>query len=441
MYYLLVYVPLYINVSHILIFKSEINNASIMTIFDTNMQESIEFLKHFSSISLMFNSAVFWITSTVIYYFCRNISVELRKLKKYLIMIFVLSYSIFCFGEQKYKFPFEKLAWTYIEHKIENFNNKKLLSSRSDFRFKEVRSNIPKEIPETYVVVIGESVNKTHMSLYGSDLKTTPNFDRIKDELSVFKNVNSSYCYTLKALNGTLCFDEKFNHGDIITFFKQAGFKTFWFSNQYVVGFDDNLIAMVGSLADSKKFINKSYCVSFSSPGYDEKLLEYFNEAILDKSPKKIIFVHLMGSHYTYSKRYPSNFDVFKPKNSGKKAVGVAHYDNSILYTDYLLDIMLNKLKSLQTNAYLLYFSDHGEDVTDDPKSPHSHIETLATPPMFDIPLVVWLSEKYKELNGEFISKWNLEKPYKTKNMIHSIINISRLESLEYNKNNSIFEK
>ena len=162
---------------------------------------------------------------------------------------------------------------------------------------------------------------------------------------------------------------------------------------------------------------------------------------MLDKSPKKIIFLHLIGSHYKYHYRYPSNFDIFKSKKSSKKGVGTSQYHNTILYTDHILNLILNELKSLNTNSYLLYFSDHGEDVTDDPKSVHGHVDSpLSTPAMFNIPFVVWTSDKYKELNSKFIKNWNVDKVYKTKNLIHSITNLSRLESDKCNKNKSIFE-
>ena len=440
-YLFIIYVPSFINLSHILIFNSEISSCSFMTMFETNFQEAMEFFKHFCSKKLIINTITFWSFPIISLMFFSATTINIAKYKKYLITFFIITYGVFSFGDPRYKFPFEKLAWNYIEYEIDEFRNKNLLESRHNLKFSDIKSSIPKSSPETYVVVIGESVNKEHMGIYGSKNKTTPNFDKIKDELKIFSNSRSSHCHTQKALKGALCFNEDFKNGDIITFFKQAGFKTFWFSNQYTSGNCDNLISMIGSLADSKEFINKSHYRTKLSSNFDEKLVDYFAKALKDPANKKIIFIHLLGSHLPYSKRYPGEFEVIKSKTSTTHSLEVAQYDNSILYTDYVLNKVLGGLKALNTNSYLLYFSDHGEDVTEDPNSSHSHVSSLSTPEMFDIPLIVWSSPKYRELNSKFINNWDTSKSYKTKDMIHSIINLSRLESSEYNKRKSIFER
>lgn len=43
--------------------------------------------------------------------------------------------------------------------------------------------------PATLVLVIGESTNRQRMSLYGYPRNTTPELDKLKDQLSVFDNV------------------------------------------------------------------------------------------------------------------------------------------------------------------------------------------------------------------------------------------------------------
>jgi heptose-I-phosphate ethanolaminephosphotransferase len=196
---------------------------------------------------------------------------------------------------------------------------------------------------------------------------------------------------------------------------------------------------MIGSLADVKKFINKSHYRTKLSSNYDEELLEYLQEALQDKSEKKIIFLHLMGSHLPYSKRYPSNFDVFKGNEKNDKSAGVAQYHNSVLYTDYVLKGVIDLVRAFDGNSFVLYFSDHGEDVTEERDSPHSHVESLSTPAMFDIPFIIWCSHRYKAINKKFIDKWNVNKFYKTSNLIHSIVEIARLTSDEFDKKKSVF--
>lgn len=492
LYIPIIYLTSFINIGHIIIFNSEISDCSFMTMFDSNFQEICEFFQHFMSLKFIVLSIIFWGIGTLLYFrknkevsfdnnigefynevlfgnnkrqfyensFPNNESLKLifffyihwrikccakiiaQKInlnKKFAISIFVILYGIFCLGDHRYKFPFEKIFFTFVSYKIDANENAKILKNRENFKFENIKSKIPNDVDQTYVVVIGESVNKEHMSLYGSNIKTTPNFDKIANDLKVFKNVKSAHCQTMRAVMGLLCFDEKFENGDIITFFKQAGFKTFWFSNQYTAGHCDSALWMIGSLADSMEFINKSHYRTKLSSHYDEKLLDNFKTAISDKSHKKIIFLHLLGSHLPYSKRYPKNFDIFTPLKNGKHSREVAEYNNSILYTDHILQQIIDITKNIKTPSYVLYFSDHGEDVTEDPNSPHTHTEAIASPPMYDIPLVVWLSDEYKAINKKFIDSWDLKKKYKTDKIIYSILNLSRLTFDKYNKVYSIF--
>ncbi|MDR1289435.1 MAG: sulfatase-like hydrolase/transferase [Holosporales bacterium] len=443
-YLFIIYLSVYINIAHIILFNSEISTNSFMSIFETNLQEATEFMVHFQSLKLLIVTSLFWGIGGVLFLFYDRIlyglEIQARIQKKYLIAAFIVIYPIFSFGDHRCKYPFEKLLFSYIEYRQDFARNTELLNKRAGFKFKNIRSLINSNESQTYVIVIGESVNKEHMSIYGCDINTTPNFDAIKSELMVFREVRSAHCHTQKALKGMLCFDEDFANGDIITFFNQAGFKTFWFSNQYTSGNCDSLTAMIGSLADVKKFINNAHYRTKLSSNYDEKLIEYLRMALQDKAKKKIIFLHLMGSHLPYSKRYPPNFDIFKGENrSNGKSVGVAQYNNSILYTDYILRRIIDLVRDLNDNSFVLYFSDHGEDVTEKPDSPHSHVESLSTPEMFDIPFIIWLSDIYKVVNKKFIDEWDTSKIYKTNNLIHSIVEIARLTSDKFDEKKSIF--
>jgi heptose-I-phosphate ethanolaminephosphotransferase len=414
-----------------------------MSIFETNLQEATEFIVHFRSMKLLMMTLLFWGVGIVSFLFhdqsfC-DYKIRIRIQKKYLITSFFIIYPIFCFGDHRYKYPFEKLLFAYIEYRQDFKRNIELLNKRAGFRFKNIKSLVSSGEPQTYVIVIGESVNKEHMSIYGYNLNTTPNFNAMKSELTIFQEVRSAHCHTQKALKGILCFDEDFANGDIITFFNQAGFKTFWLSNQYTSGNCDSLTAMIGSMADVKKFINKSHYRTKLSSNCDEELLKYLQEILQDEAKRKIIFLHLMGSHLPYSRRYLPNFEVFKGRSKDARSVNVAQYNNSILYTDYILKSVIDMVKKLDDDAFVLYFSDHGEDVTEAQDSPHSHVESLSTPAMFDIPFIVWYSSKYKKINKKFIDRWNVNKVYKTNDLIHSIVAISRLTSDEFSEKKSIF--
>jgi heptose-I-phosphate ethanolaminephosphotransferase len=382
---------------------------------------------------------LYWISFGVLFFYSRELRFKAEKYKKTLITLFVILYPIFCFGDQRYRFPFEKVLFPYIEYHIDIIKNKKILNNRRNFVFHDIKSYIDKNEPELYIIVIGESSNRNHMSIYSNGLKTTPYFDSIKGELQIFDKIKSKYCSTLKAIKHIFLFNEKFENGDIITLFKQAGFKTFWISNQYALENNENITSIMATLADVKVFINKAHYRPKLASNYDESVVNYLRKVVLDKAKKKVVFIHLFGSHFPYAKRYPKNFDVFKSEKLDKRSREIAEYNNSILYTDYVLFKILNVIKNQDTNSYMLYFSDHAEDITDDPKSPHAHSDDIRTEEMFNIPFVVWLSPKYKSLNNDFMKWWNIHAECCPVDILHSIIDLSRISCKEYNKSKSIF--
>ena len=92
--------------------------------------------------------------------------------------------------------------------------------------------------PSTLVLVIGESTNRQRMSLYGYPRKTTPELDKLRDQLDVFDNVITPRPYTIEALQQVLTFADEDNPDlylktpSIVSMMKQAGYKTFWITNQ-----------------------------------------------------------------------------------------------------------------------------------------------------------------------------------------------------------------
>ena len=54
---------------------------------------------------------------------------------------------------------------------------------------------------------------------------------------------------------------------------------------------------------------------------------------------------HLMGSHSSYSKRYPAEYNIFTDYSTKKEKI-INEYDNSVLYNDFIVDSLLNILDS-----------------------------------------------------------------------------------------------
>ena len=79
----------------------------------------------------------------------------------------------------------------------------------------------------------------------------------------------------------------------------------------------------------------------------------------MHKSGRQLIVVHLRGSHFDYAKRYPIDFAAFKPDaDCDERNCTINAYDNSILFTDYLLSRFIEDIKGRE--ALLFYMADHG---------------------------------------------------------------------------------
>jgi KDO II ethanolaminephosphotransferase len=69
-------------------------------------------------------------------------------------------------------------------------------------------------------------------------------------------------------------------------------------------------------------------------------------------------------------------------------------FDNSVLYTDTVLDSVISELRDKR--AIIFYASDHGESI-DEKKHLHGTPRNMAPPEQFRVPLLVWASDKYLE--------------------------------------------
>jgi hypothetical protein len=120
-----------------------------------------------------------------------------------------------------------------------------------------------------------------------------------------------------------------------------------------------------------------------------------------------------MGSHFNYCDRYPTKFQHYnlalKKNEFGKLAdlfntkgldIYINCYDNSILYSDFIIDKIIKTIRSKNNVSGLIYFSDHADDVT----RWIGHDSTLFTYEMVQIPFIFWFSKKYQE---KYTAKFN----------------------------------
>ncbi|HHA5436838.1 TPA: sulfatase-like hydrolase/transferase, partial [Escherichia coli] len=121
--------------------------------------------------------------------------------------------------------------------------------------------------------------------------------------------------------------------------------------------------------------------------GYDELLLPHLAEALNSNlGSRKLIVLHLTGSHEPVCSNWPRDKAVFKSLDTEEVC-----YDNSIHYTDSLLGQVFAMLKTRR--ASVMYFSDHGLEY--DPTKEHTYFHGGIKPSQqaYYFPIFIWYSQ------------------------------------------------
>lgn len=302
--------------------------------------------------------------------------------------------------------------------------------------------------PATLVLVIGESTNRQRMSLYGYPRKTTPELDKLKDQLTVFDNVITPRPYTIEALQQVLTFADEENPDlylstpSLVSMMKQAGYKTFWITNQQTMTKRNTMLTTFSEQADEQVYLNNNR--NQNAAQYDGDVIEPFNKALADAAPRKLIVVHLLGTHMSYQYRYPPSFDKFQDRNGVPAGVRddqvptYNSYDNAVLYNDFVVSSLIKDYAKSDPNGFLLYLSDHGEDVFD--SVGHSTLgrnENKPTAPMYTIPFMAWASPKWRE-NHDWSFVGDLSRPYSSSHLIHTWADLAGLSFDELDRSKSL---
>lgn len=304
------------------------------------------------------------------------------------------------------------------------------------------------EQPATLVLVIGESTNRQRMSLYGYPRETTPELDKLKDQLSVFDNVITPRPYTIEALQQVLTFADEENPDlylstpSLVSMMKQAGYKTFWITNQQTMTKRNTMLTTFSQQADEQVYLNNNR--NQNAAQYDGDVIEPFNKALGDSAPRKLIVVHLLGTHMSYQYRYPPTFNKFTDRQgvpAGLRDDQVPtynSYDNAVLYNDFVVSSLIKDYAKTDPNGFLLYLSDHGEDVFD--SQGHGTLgrnEGKPTAPMYTIPFMAWASPKWRE-NHDWNFAGDLSRPYSSSHLIHTWADMAGLSFDELDRSKSL---
>lgn len=328
----------------------------------------------------------------------------------------------------------------------------KKLKSQQQWRSEKAQATlIDPEKPRAVVLIIGESLNRNHMSLYGYKQNTSPLLSQATD-LIIYDDVISGYVSTLTSITGSLTetnldnLRKTYQCHNIFDICHSAGVKSYWLSNQSPMSIIDNIITLLAEQSDKQVYLNLTTSLSLHNneePSYDSVLFGALHKALQEDGDHKFIVVHLLGSHQRYHDRYPSEFSYYK--GSDEKHRLIAEYDNSVLYNDFVMDSLLKimRIYSKESNipTAAIYVADHGENVYDDAEYAAHHYTDTIYNSIVEIPYIVWLSPQYQNAFPERSELCHSRKnyPFSTDDNFHALIDILNIETPVLDERRSLF--
>lgn len=250
------------------------------------------------------------------------------------------------------------------------------------------------------VLIIGESARYDHFSINGYERPTSPNLLQTNNLIS-FSNATSLATYTSIGVPKMVQNINLDNHVSLIKMMELNGFKTFWISNHRKHGDLVTDVALESQIAMFRDDIHPKN----SANKYDQALLDKLDE-VLKNHPNQNIFIvlHAIGSHLNYDLRYPEEFMIYSPtckrnysffgRDSCTEVENLTNsYDNSILYSDYILSQIFAKLSPY--NSFAFFASDHGQSLGENGVYFHGAEYETAPQEQVHIAMFMWASPKF----------------------------------------------
>lgn len=321
------------------------------------------------------------------------------------------------------------MPWSYTVNSIRWWNSEK---NRNRKEILLPDATISSDRKDVCVLIIGESARRANFSLYGYGRNTNPLLER--DSVTALI-ADADATYTTAGVKAILDHKSTGKLYEILpNYLNRAGVDVTWRTNNW--GEPPVHISKYYTVKDIKEMYPDA------SDKYDGILLEGLSEAIRGcDNDKMLIIIHTNTSHGpTYYQKYPSEFEVFKPvcttveMSKANREELINAYDNSILYTDWLVHNVIDTLKDIpERRSCVIYVSDHGESLGENNLYMHGVPMSMAPKVQTEIPFIVWTSDKSLKIDPDLHATQY--------HVFHSILDFLDIDSPIYNPELDIFEK
>ncbi len=267
---------------------------------------------------------------------------------------------------------------------------------------------MPTRKPTLFVMVVGESTRAASVGLLGYTRDTTP--ELAKWPLLLFRDVSSCGTNTATSVPclfsnlGRANYDEGVadSQENLLDILKRAGFAVEWIDNN--TGSKD----VAKRLPEINVAMDTDPALCNADGCHDEILIRELTNRLPSIHTDTVLVLHMLGSHGpAYFHRYPERFARFTPictsveLHKCTQAEVLNSYDNTVLYTDYVLAKILALLdQHKQLNTGMLFVSDHGESTGESGYFLHGAPYAIAPKEQTQVPMFFWFSESYGAQRG-----------------------------------------
>ena len=245
--------------------------------------------------------------------------------------------------------------------------------------------------PDVFVLMIGESARRDHFSLYGYGKETNPYTSR--DSVTAYV-ADASATYTAEGVKAIL---EPFESDELYeilpNYLGRTGVDVIWRTSNW--GQPPLKVRKYVEIGDLRKRYPDE------DGRYDGILLAGLaDEIAASENEKLFIVIHGYTNHGpAYNTNYPPEFEVFTPVSNTVEMSKVSReellnaYDNSIVYTDWLIHRVIGTVKESGRRGCVLFVSDHGESLGENNLYMHGVPFSMAPREQLEIPFLVWTSD------------------------------------------------
>jgi lipid A ethanolaminephosphotransferase len=359
-------------------------------------------------------------------------NVKKNRLKSPLTVVALISLITFTVVDRKRHDTFStRLPYNFIFGLHQYYNQK-------DISFKKVKKEIKSNVDSLNIVfILGESVRADHLQLNGYNRNTNPLLSKRKNIIS-YSNAYTPLTYTAISIPQILTDASIFDNNEkarysLIDVLNNVNIQTNWIGNQtpeesYEVFIKQSKFNTILNPMNSELSFQKEY---------DEGLIPVF-EKIYKPFKNQFSVLHMMGSHWWYETRYPKSFQHFKPVIKSKyipsnsKLEMINSYDNTLLYLDYFLNLVISKVEKNDSKSLIIYLSDHGELLGENNMWLHAQRGQKSENPA----MIIWYSDSFEKHYPDYIE--NIKRKRNTKINLDfffpTILDLYKIEGISYDK-------